>query len=393
MPGGNFSNHFLYICLLVVGLCYVDLLNSNQLFGATMKETKGLMKYNGKTYPVEVDLSTQLTRPNKLQVGGTCHVHAAVDLFEAACYRATGEHVNLSEAYLSYRHLRNRLNKTIGTNLIGKTIKPRFLTSRDGGWGGNTLDRILNHSVCTEEETEDPKEFYAFVRKAFRKAKERAEEKAKEISPSGIGSAIGGVGGGGLGAGIGIPVYLLLKEENKLDGVSPSCWRTLTNLGMASLPSLAVGSLGAVMGHLVEPAVQETAIEGPCLDEFCKEMDKKAKEVFNLNDRPQNSPGLMRATEDSIVKKCLEKGLKYWEGPATHPTMIELLSKGIPFICTGKYDFGNGNSGRHEAIVVGYRVDPDSPGGFEYLIRNADGRAPSFWSIRKEGCRKIISLQ
>ena len=100
-----------------------------------------------------VDLSKQFRPEVQKQYGGSCHVYAASALFESFCYRQTGEHLDISEGYLFYRHLRHEINtmESFDSKEQAQTSNGEF-TYQDGGTAVFTLKRIAEGDVCSESE-------------------------------------------------------------------------------------------------------------------------------------------------------------------------------------------------------------------------------------------------
>jgi len=68
-----------------------------------------LPDFSSGKLPESVNLENQFL-PVKLQTGGACAICAATDLLEAAYFRETGQRINLTEAYLSYRNIRYNID-------------------------------------------------------------------------------------------------------------------------------------------------------------------------------------------------------------------------------------------------------------------------------------------
>lgn len=93
----------------------------------------------------------RFSRPHPSQRGDTCHIFAAVSLFEEACERQTGREIKLSEAYLYLRHLQQkRSDLSRGENRDGVFWKS--ITTFDEGLAVHTLDRILAGKVLARNE-------------------------------------------------------------------------------------------------------------------------------------------------------------------------------------------------------------------------------------------------
>lgn len=100
---------------------------------------------------ISVDLSYYFkTDKPPIQIGGSCHVYSAVSLVEAACYKAIQKHIDISETYQFYMHLRAKLETC--TTLDGIAKRTGCITPVDGGDPGWTIERILNNSVCASSE-------------------------------------------------------------------------------------------------------------------------------------------------------------------------------------------------------------------------------------------------
>ncbi len=133
-------------------------------------------RYQGKTFPVEVDLSELFPENLPQQRGGFCHVFAATALLQSACYRALGKRVDLSEGYFCYRHIRNRLSscKRLPIGSAG-------IFSVSDGFAWNTMDRFLSGSYCDEAQC-TLTDFWSPLEASFEKHRDESEERKKVFS-------------------------------------------------------------------------------------------------------------------------------------------------------------------------------------------------------------------
>ncbi len=70
--------------------------------------SSGSFRFGSGIYPTTVDLSREFPTREEDQEGGSCHVYASTGLFGHACFRQTGQWMDLDETYLMLRHLRQQ---------------------------------------------------------------------------------------------------------------------------------------------------------------------------------------------------------------------------------------------------------------------------------------------
>jgi HEAT repeat protein len=114
------------------------------------RERRTMRRYSGQEVPATITLESHFPEAFPQQKGGSCHIFAATALFGEACFRETGNFVQASNAYLFYRHLREFI---ASEGKLSLEKPPGNYTALDGGRNSSeTLNRILNQPVCTEEE-------------------------------------------------------------------------------------------------------------------------------------------------------------------------------------------------------------------------------------------------
>jgi hypothetical protein len=101
---------------------------------------------SGRKYPDPVELSEQMLPTPPKQKFGSCHIHAAVEAAEGACYRKTHEHFDISTGYQFYRHNRELIENPKSYPFVSPPPEGTF-SNNDGGFYEDTIDRIRSGNV------------------------------------------------------------------------------------------------------------------------------------------------------------------------------------------------------------------------------------------------------
>ena len=324
---------------------------------------KADFSYAGKTFRDSVDLSN-LHPETKIQHGGSCHVHSAASLFEAACYKETGQRIKLSEAYLFYRHLRQTVARR-GINPTRRIAPGDGYTEHDGGFEEHTLERILaSHSVLVEEDAND-EAFFQFLEAWVKKEQDDPDAAGRGIDP--LTMALWAVTGASMG---GVSTMAL----------APKCDRAFISLAMG-----AAGGLAGLTGEILSEAVEENDLNKKAGERFAVGSDKAANEAFGLQgDSP--SEGRWGLSDNAALREGLQRRWRIQQYVGTTENLLTALNNGDPFICADTFDFGNVR-GPHAALVLGYRFQGSE---MQLLIHNANGKAAQWWSA--SSCQKITLL-
>lgn len=263
----------------------------------------------GKRFPAKVDLTPQFRDEKSCQSGGTCHVHSAVNLLEAACYRATGRKLDISETYYYYRHLRQQLYPGYK---IDKEVEPMAALHQDGGFVERNVQQFQRGHVCLESDfacsTSEfvrwtnmhgnllSMEFKAQVREEMEAAREKA---------------------------------LLFKR------LSAATTETFSTVGK----------------KLTFPKM------------FRDEMDEKAGRALKIRSMYDKDSGHAARSPDPDLQDCLDVGVHVKSVSYSEEKLLELLGLGFPVACTGFVGYEGDKepldrSSRHVFPITGYERDP-----------------------------------
>lgn len=281
--------------------------------------------------PCTVDLSDQFSHPSTKQRWSTCHIHSAVSIVEAACKRKYGIQVDLSEAYLYYRHLQARLAQ------VKELSPPSFyegLYSLDAPFamGGNaeeTVHRILEGSVCTEKEFASVQEFTDEVHQAVIAAKWKN-----------------------------LPAPAIKNPElTEIELNADQQFNQMFNSTYLRWVSKRI------------PRSRDQSY----LSDLKNEIDQIAL-TSRLTPSNWSEQGFSLLTEDFELHQCLTIApLKFRTESFSFEKAVHLLMKGIPFICEGNmfYKTHAAEQSGHSVVVKGYSVNK-SGRGFRVLIRDSN---------------------
>ncbi len=283
-----------------------------KLPGQSGRPAATTIRYEGKIFPVEVDLSEQFSKDIPNQRGGFCHVFAATALLESACYRALGRRVDLSEGYYCYRHLRTRLSSCEKLP-IGKA----GLNSISGGDPSGTMDRFLSGSQCEEAQC-TVADFWKPLEKTFEKHHNETEERKKV-------------------------------------------------LGNLNDPRSTRDKLEALHSSFQERRVPRDLSES--LDAQFRTTLKNSSfsSAGGLVNKNMNS-------DLDACRKAIRR-LPSEERPSVE-RILSLLSEGVPFVCSGTVIGENRESLQHSVVLLGYRQHPTKRSAFEYLARDSNAEHP-----------------
>lgn len=288
------------------------------------KQLIKLMEQSGQS----VSLVSNYDKYVQTQTFGTCHIFAIAHLFQASCKRYAGVDVDVSEAYLFYRHLREFFEgKDYYDGLSGNKTD-----SLDGSGEAeaatsdeqliNTIERIMNGSLMSEEEFPFDFEFETWLMGLF-------EQQRSRIQPD-----------------LNLGEKLLCKMTG--DGRRISNQESIVE---AEFPELVRTELDKqfIIKH---KKFKSTACSSHGLNTLCSDMD------------PQRSlsGGYFASTGNTTLRKCLEAGItpKYHKMGLSASEMVNLLNDGHSLLCANRrYKNLNGKElGGHAFNIVGYRKDP-----------------------------------
>lgn len=273
---------------------------------------------DGIRFPRDVDLSYLLRMPRQKQFGGSCHVFAATALVESTCKRLVHRDVNISETYLFYRHIRERL---IHATRSAPERKGN-LSSVDGGTIYATLKRITNRDYLLESEFPYDSDFVSEMRLVLSQ------------------------------------INLQKEIELFLDLIDFECTPLEDEL------------LVKMCNERVADALNKSRVYRP-IEEVIKELDDLFIRRFNELKRRNfiKVDGAKNKTQSSILNRghyfyntaldknnCLKKITSYKSLPFNSKLALILLSKGLPFVCSGNVKYGQ-FSGRHGLVFVGHHYD------------------------------------
>lgn len=238
-----------------------------------------------------------------------------------------------------YRHWRNQFaqSKTydVTTDFTSKNVlfeDDGKIFDNDGGWPLDTIQRAFNGSVCSEEEFPTSKKFLELIKHhkkiAFEVILREVEKHLKEGSKTAVDWATAGVS--------------------------------------KSAPNYYCDKLDA------------TAM---CMIKSADLLQSKTKEK-----------GVVAFSKNKDLISCFSKGLTATEEMnPSEERRVELLNKGIPFICSGNFKFSSGNSGSHASVAIGYNYD-SKKNEVSFLYRDPnDGGVITSWSSGT--CAKITIIE
>lgn len=323
----------------------------------------------------DYDLRDQLTLQSKHQAYGSCHVNAAVDLFEAACYRLTGEHVKLMEPMYFGLHVRNVLRRR-EAGLGERAEDDPYLLGSDGDGGSPTRDLdLIYYWNCEASEPESIERLNRELKKMIESGRDFQEKGLHEKNSRGLRLNVDGFFGGFLGGAMYETLYFAFHKEI-----------------MSSLRT-RVGKFGCGAGlrllHLIAPGT------GYTLASIASKPGRVANEAIDLTSQELEdwlAKNLTSLRKDPRIGRCLANKYQTSHGPATFEQMRSYLAQGIPFLCEGKYKSSTHSIYRtganHVAIVVGSGHSAET--GKPYLlVRNTWGQPPEYWDLPEGGCSAV----
>ncbi len=340
---------------LVTGLCFAG------LDGHTPDVVEATP--NGQVQ-LAVNLTAALPPNESAQQAGNCHTIAASEFLESSCFMQTRKRVQISRAYLFYRHLRASLLRDPPTLVDGKKPpKEEGITPMDGGDELNDLKRILKGDVCAANEVKSGDEFYQALSAAYSQALESATSQYHDgVSTRKL---LGGLGGGAAGLGIAwfvrqlkdafapeAPLNARRGHRGRRRQQSSKCDRFFALLGpvITAVSTVGGADLGAAMGRALrgkDEAQQRLAL----LDK----LDAIAAKTLGLTERDKNN-GYVCHTKDPDLQSCIQN-FSCSAGAVGEEQILSDLRQGQPVVCGGLYSFSDGVSGGHAALITGYGHD------------------------------------
>ncbi len=361
-------------------------------------------------FPAQVDLSNQYREVVSRQKGGSCHVFASSALVEANCFRKLGKHVDLSEAYLMNQHLQKKLKSVEALDLDEGCVKnPNYVipnAALDGGHSYKTLNIIKTHGVCTEEEFTGYIDFIGGVQGLVEQYVEKADS-----------------------------VRGVVEKDTKyrIDEISKTFDPKLYNLQskiayqQRQLEAIEMGLNGVTTVNFREgrpgdrAAPDRKKIEER-LDELEQELnevqDQRSNKIVSLKKELSSTPAQVIAYEKQLPKKiletlsqpieerspssiiktrnrdlreCLSKGLKIEKSEFSVSKAVDLLSRGIPFICQSRINYGAGVRSAHSFNVIGYRYNPKFRHNLDFQIRDSNlDQAKWGWNV---SCQVMVYIE
>lgn len=296
-----------------------------------------------------IDLSNQFNKYSQIQSGGTCHIFSATANFEAACFRATGKHINISEAHAAYLHFRKELGKTKSYPLEEVGIDSSNITATgDGGYAFNTLNR-LNRGICTTEENFPFDAVFVNYLQAPQK-----EEQAK------LNKAI-----------------KFVAEQDKTSEPTGKLENLFRHLYKYPTKGEALEKRQTVAENFYKTRFPKKMQKS--MDNFYHQKEPTATETLATGEiKPIHLP---EALNECVTKHKFDIKKHLY----TPETIMSLLDKGFPVICEGYYRWADGGQGLHSSNIIGYRSNPKFKGGIEFLIRDSNALFPEWgWSAVAE---------
>jgi hypothetical protein len=348
-------------------------------------------------YPDKVDHSNQVLESYNLQTGGTCHVYSAAILFEAACFRATGDRVNISELPLVKTHLYEQLSKYNRFGLNGNTDKnPYHLLSTnsvgksiDGGYPINSLHRIFNDYPSAQKDPHEVVKLGTEIHTTIEHYDEQAQtvkdkyKKNETEQIKAVNSEYKKI------------IDSILSEKNKFESLKASISEQKTFKDILALQAKIDASKTKITKLTFEffetysgKTMQKTAVKAVNGALTLKEVEKIEKEALTslrekiLHFDENNEMG--SGEEQAKINECWSHTMMYNSEDYTDKKALELLSKGIPFICTGVVK--NGSKGfygdAHATTVFGYEYDPSYFHSLNFKVKDSNFTKPSWgWEL------------
>ncbi len=329
-----------------------------------------------------VDLSHQFRATVQEQIGGSCHVYSQTALVEAACYRALGKYLDISEGSLIEKHLVNEMEEEgkscMKQENLARIPGYQIVSNQIDGATNNTetIKIILDGDVCLETEFPTSRPVFKRIQKviqaldeyntngSFRDAakinqteKQKTVVAKKEIEKQ------------------------ILKDELKLNELKQTNAYYKNTLQILTLEyqiyneKLKVESLQKQLDESIERRVEHQK----------KLKTSYQKTVYDAILRGLKKDLAKTPTETASVdlKKCLSHDLSFevTKSPTTSQ-ITELLDKKLPILCSGVVE----TIGPHQTLIVGYRRN--AKGKIEFLLRDSQ-KAASVWGM-KFSCEEIL---
>ncbi len=324
--------------------------------------------------PPMIDLSYQFGPTCESQIGGSCHVFAQTALFEAACFKKTGKHIDISEETLFEQHLKRQL-ETMGEEALypdqliqgGEQVISGHV---DGSQKiGKTLERIHSGQVCTEREaprsrnnlnmirqTVDSLESYN-KKKAFQEASKKTltESKNALLEKSKLEKDL--------------TRLRRQKADLEKDGMFTNALSIVSTSYRIYSTGTRMDELNTFLNSSIDRLIEHEKSLGRLAGSkaFARIMNSLEKD---LSKRPDS-------TASRELRNCLKSGLRYEiekgsNDSKTNLRIMELLRQKKPVLCSGLIR-GSG----HESIIIGYRKN--KKGKIEFLFRDSDATTSKNW--------------
>ncbi len=295
---------------------------------------EGHLKFGAVKYPYSVTLEGQFRQLSKNQTGGTCHIYSNVSNAEAACFRKFHIKADLSDAYLFYQHIRGQLEKQSQYDLA---IKPKEgnITIEDGGDVDEqqlTFERIISGNVLSEEELPFDNEFVSWFAAPI-------NEYSKQTMPD-------------------MPMY-------------QSIYSRFFN-------AAAYGLQNKIMSKKVVGVLRDN-------------LDRKVGEKVQNISLDNNS--VFAQSKDKLIQKCFGKrNYKLKKEKFSSETAVNLLAKGIPFVCSSYWKSGDDKTSAHAFNIMGYKYNEKFEDKIEYQIIDPNNGWPT-WGWKIPDCFYILYLE
>lgn len=319
-------------------------------------------------------IESQLTVATKKQKYNSCHVNAALDLYEAACNRATGEKVKLSEAYYFAAHIAGRLEETAGLKGIAPALpfsKPdnKLLGIQvENGHDVDTIRRIQQNPVCLDDPKEEEALYAELEDSAKRTFDKLPDDQRKQFAWGGLGWLLAGVG-------------VRIDENIHRAPRNAKCQYEYTLLQ----------KLGIRFGGF---AAASTFLGGSYIGNAS---------ARKLGDDAKKIAAKYAAKKPKPTAACFQKQFATVKKAApSFDEMKILLDAKIPFLCSGNFEYAPKDSNEahvvrrdgpeenwHVAIALGYQ---EKDGAKSLKIRDHFGGVPHEYTLPDGTCKYITIL-
>lgn len=295
--------------------------------------SSGSFRFGNGIYPTTVDLSREFPTREEEQEGGSCHVYSSTGLFGHACFRQTGQWVDLDETYLMLRHLRQQF--------IIESRKPATLENQLVESFRLLIFQINSNGIISPFDG---------------------------VKPASVTSTLTRITGGSC-----------RMEKPHFKAQNLNFWINFSAEFERDYRNTAGQDYASVMRFYAQ---------------MVQRIDAVLTAIDAVDKRDGYGPVIR--DQDPLLKECLNRKWSITSNNWNEETAYALLSKGIPFACAGNWDVNSktinyyrDKPSNHIAIITGY--DRTSSGTL-WKVRNSQNNmvTQDNWDLR--ACEKMVVL-